>query len=122
MRCISTPLTAAEYDADAAARPAACSVNALCFPPVLGPPPAARRLLADHAAERGASLAGLAASREGRARLGRVAEAVRGLFAPAVAAARGLVEDLTSPPSSPAGRQTPPTPPPPPPPPPPDGA
>jgi hypothetical protein len=108
MRCITIPLTEAEYDAAAAAQPAACSVNALCFPPALGPPPAARRLLADHAAERGALLADLAASREGRARLGRAAEAVRGLFAPAVAAARGLVEDLTSPPPSPAGRPAPP--------------
>lgn len=68
--CITIPPDQAEYDAarPAAVRPAACSVNGPLLPP--GPRPAARRLLAAHAAERVASLVGLAASRAGRVRLG----------------------------------------------------
>ena len=95
MRCVTSHLTEEEFDAAAAARPAACSVNSLCAPSVLGPPPPARCLLAAHPAERGATLAGLEGTEEGRLRLRRMAEAVRALFAPVTEAAGALVEDLT---------------------------
>ena len=95
LRIITTPLTEEQFDAAAAARPAACSINRLCHPDILGPPPPARCLLAAHPAERGATLAGLEATEEGRLRLRRMAEAVRALFAPVTEAAGALVEDLT---------------------------
>jgi hypothetical protein len=72
-------------------------------PSVLGPPASGRQLLASHAAERGATLAGLAATEEGRQRLGRMAEAVRALFGPATGAAGALVQDLTAPGPAAAG-------------------
>ena len=67
--CITIPPDQAEYDAarPAAVRPAACSVNGPLLPP--GPRPAARRLLAAHAAERVASLVGLSSPR-GRVEFG----------------------------------------------------
>ncbi len=99
-----TRVSESDFDAAVAADPRRYSLATLHFPAVLGPPARARDLLAAHGGEAGESLAGLAATGPGRARLARITEAVRGLFAPVVAAARAVVQDLTapSPPPSPS--------------------